>query len=42
MVKLFLQGGPFMYPILALLIIGIAISLERLWTLTRASINDAG
>ena len=39
MVKLFLQGGPFMYPILALLIIGVAISLERLWTLTRASIN---
>jgi len=39
MVKLFLDGGPFMYPILGLLIIGIAFSLERLWTLSRASVN---
>ncbi len=39
MVKLFLEGGPFMYPILGLLILGIAFSLERLWTLMRASIN---
>lgn len=39
MVKLFLDGGPFMWPILGLLILGIAFSLERLWTLTRASVN---
>ncbi len=39
MVKLFLDGGPFMYPILGLLIIGFAFTLERLWTLTRASVN---
>jgi len=39
MVKLFLDGGPFMWPILILLIIGIAFSLERFWTLTRASVN---
>ncbi len=39
MVDLFLAGGDFMWPILALLIIGLAFSLERLWTLTRASIN---
>jgi biopolymer transport protein ExbB len=39
MVKLFLDGGPFMYPILGLLILGIAFSLERLWTLSRASVN---
>ena len=39
MVKLFLDGGPFMYPILGLLILGFAFSLERLWTLSRASVN---
>lgn len=39
MVDYFLAGGPFMYPILGLLIIGLAFSLERLWTLTRASVN---
>lgn len=39
MVKLFLDGGPFMYPILGLLILGIAFTLERFWTLTRASVN---
>jgi biopolymer transport protein ExbB len=39
MVKLFLDGGGFMYPILGLLIIGLMFALERLWTLTRASIN---
>ena len=36
---LFNKGGGFMYPILALLIFGIAISLERFWTLSRASVN---
>ncbi len=39
MVKLFLDGGPFMYPILGLLIVGFAFSFERMWTLTRASVN---
>jgi biopolymer transport protein ExbB len=36
---LFNKGGGFMYPILALLIFGLAISLERFWTLSRASVN---
>jgi len=39
MVEYFLAGGNFMYPILALLVVGLAFSLERLWTLTRASVN---
>lgn len=39
MLELFHQGGPFMYPILILFILGLAISLERLFTLTKASIN---
>ena len=37
MVDLFLQGGPFMWPILALLIFGLMITLERIYTLTKAS-----
>lgn len=32
-------GGLFMHPILASLIIGLAFSIERFWTLTRANIN---
>ena len=39
MVELFVRGGGFMWPILGLLIFGIGISLERLISLTRASIN---
>ncbi len=39
MVELFLKGGPFMWPILGLLIVGLMFSVERLWTLTRASVN---
>lgn len=39
MVRYFLDGGAFMWPILALLVIGLAFSLERFWTLTRASVN---
>jgi biopolymer transport protein ExbB len=39
MVKLFLDGGEFMWPILALLVIGLAFVIERFWTLTRASVN---
>jgi biopolymer transport protein ExbB/TolQ len=33
----FQHGGPFMYPILAVGITGLAISLERFWTISRAS-----
>ena len=39
MVQYFIDGGDFMWPILVLLIIGLMISLERFWTLTRASVN---
>ena len=39
MVQMFNDGGAFMWAILILLILGLAISLERLWTLTRARIN---
>ena len=39
MVEMFLAGGAFMWPILVLLIIGLAFCLERFWTLTRASVN---
>jgi biopolymer transport protein ExbB len=39
MIEWFLRGGFFMWPILACLILGLAISFERLWNLTRASVN---
>ena len=39
MVQLFLEGGEFMWPILGLLIVGLAFVIERFWTLTRASVN---
>jgi biopolymer transport protein ExbB len=39
MVDYFIQGGAFMWPILILLAIGLAFSIERAWTLTRASVN---
>lgn len=35
----YVAGGFFMHPILASLIIGLAFSIERFWTLTRANIN---
>jgi biopolymer transport protein ExbB len=35
----FVQGGPFMYPILACLVLGLAFCIERLWTLSRARVN---
>lgn len=35
----FAQGGGFMYPILACLVLGIGFSLERFWTLSRATMN---
>ncbi len=37
--ELFNDGGGFMWPILGALIIGLAISMERFWTLSRASVN---
>jgi len=37
--QLFNDGGGFMWPILGCLVIGLAISLERFWTLSRASVN---
>ncbi len=39
MVEMFNNGGFFMWPILILLVIGLGFSLERVWTLTRASVN---
>ncbi|MCC6551094.1 MAG: MotA/TolQ/ExbB proton channel family protein [Ignavibacteriaceae bacterium] len=35
----YVAGGGFMHPILACLVIGLAFSIERFWTLTRSSIN---
>ncbi len=35
----FHEGGGFMYPILACLVLGLAFSIERLYSLTRARIN---
>ncbi|MBN1551483.1 MotA/TolQ/ExbB proton channel family protein [bacterium] len=39
MIDLFIKGGGMMWPILVLFVFGLAISVERLITLTRASIN---
>jgi biopolymer transport protein ExbB len=39
MVKMYIDGGVFMHPILFLWIVGIAVVIERFWTLTRASVN---
>jgi len=39
MLESFAQGGFFMWPILICLILGIAISIERFISLTRASVN---
>ena len=39
MVELFSKGGSFMYPLLFLFVVGVAIILERIWTLTRASVD---
>lgn len=39
MVDYFVQGGTFMWPILFCLVLGIAISIERFISLTRASVN---
>lgn len=39
MVKMFLEGGVFMYPILGFLILGVGIVIYKLWSLFMASIN---
>ncbi|MCB0281187.1 MAG: MotA/TolQ/ExbB proton channel family protein [Calditrichae bacterium] len=39
MVELFNDGGNFMWPILVLLVVGLAFVIERFVTLTRASVN---
>ncbi len=36
----YIEGGFFMHFILACLVIGLALCIERLWTLSRASINS--
>ncbi|MDH7604423.1 MAG: MotA/TolQ/ExbB proton channel family protein [Melioribacter sp.] len=35
----FIEGGFFMWPILGCLVIGLGFAFERLWTLSRATIN---
>ena len=40
LIQLYNDGGGFMHPILLLLILGLAISIERVITLTRASVNN--
>ncbi len=39
MVELYHDGGPFMHPILGLLIFGVGLSIYKLWSLLWASIN---
>ncbi len=39
MIELYLKGGLMMWPILFFFILGLAISLERFWTLSRASVD---
>jgi biopolymer transport protein ExbB len=39
MVELFIKGGPFMWPLLIALIMGVAVAIVKFWTLTRASVN---
>ncbi|MBE2281391.1 MAG: MotA/TolQ/ExbB proton channel family protein [Ignavibacteriaceae bacterium] len=39
LVTKYTEGGGFMHPILAVLILGLAVALERIWTLSRARIN---
>ncbi len=39
MIEYFVRGGAFMWPILFFFVLGLAIVIERFWTLTRASVN---
>ncbi len=39
MVGMFVEGGPFMWPILVCLVLSIMLAFERAWNLSRASIN---
>lgn len=39
LVEFFNKGGPFMWPLLVALIVGVAVIIERIWTLSRASID---
>ncbi|OQX86083.1 flagellar motor protein MotA [candidate division KSB1 bacterium 4484_87] len=41
MVELFIKGGFMMWPILFFFVLGLVISLERLWSLSRASVNKS-
>jgi biopolymer transport protein ExbB len=40
MVEYFVDGGPFMWPILMLLLVGIGFTLERFYSLMMSSINS--
>ena len=40
MVDLFNNGGIFMWPLLFMFFFGIAVALERMWTLSKAHINS--
>ena len=40
MVEYFVDGGPFMWPILILLIFGLLFALERFYSLMMSSINS--
>jgi biopolymer transport protein ExbB len=41
-VRFFVTGGPFMYPILIVFAVGIAIAIERYITLTRVRLRNEG
>ena len=40
MVEYFVNGGPFMWPILISLIFGLGFSFERLYSLLMSSVNS--
>ena len=42
MVELFLDGGPFMYPILLLLLGGLALVVERFRSLAQSQADSEG
>ena len=42
MVELFLDGGPFMYPILLLLLGGLALVVERFRSLSQSQADSDG